>query len=249
MGRYVNIRRLIWLKQETFMTTRSIAPLQASTRGNTSRALWLSPVLAALLLGGCANMTPEQQKTAQGAAIGAVAGAVISKATGNKAATGAVLGGVAGAVAGNVWSRRMEEQQRAMEAATQGTPVEVTRTADNQLKLEIPSDISFDRNSAAIKPELRSVLDAFAKGVSQNSGMIVRIVGHTDSTGTDAINEPLSQRRAESVRDYLSDRGVSANRIETAGRGSREPIASNATAEGQAKNRRVEIFLREPSAG
>jgi hypothetical protein len=91
MGRYVNIRRLIWLKQETFMTTRSIAPLQASTRGNTSRALWLSPVLAALLLGGCANMTPEQQKTAQGAAIGAVAGAVISKATGNKAATGAVL--------------------------------------------------------------------------------------------------------------------------------------------------------------
>jgi len=76
----------------------------------------------------------------------------------------------------------------------------------------------------------------------------VRIVGHTDSTGTDAINEPLSQRRADTVRDYLTDRGVAASRIETAGRGSREPIASNATPEGQSKNRRVEIFLREPGA-
>ena len=210
------------------------------------RALMLAPALVALAMAGCANMTPEQQATAKGAAIGAVTGAVLGKVTGGKPATGAAIGGVIGAVAGNVWSRNMEEQKRAMEAATQGTPVEVTRTADNQLKLDIPSDISFDRNSAAIKPELRSVLDAFARGASQNGSMIVRVVGHTDSTGTDAINDPLSQRRADSVRDYLSDRGVSASRIETAGRGSREPIASNATAAGQAKNRRVEIFLREP---
>lgn len=221
----------------------SYAPSLAQRR---SRAMMLAPALVALAMAGCANMSEEQKTTAQGAAIGAVAGAVLGKVTGGKPATGAAIGGVLGAVAGNVWSRRMEEQKQAMEAATQGTPVEVTRTADNQLKLEIPSDISFDRNSAAIKPELRSVLDAFARGASQNSSMIVRVVGHTDSTGTDAINEPLSQRRADSVRDYLSDRGVSASRIETAGRGSREPIASNATAAGQAKNRRVEIFLREP---
>jgi outer membrane protein OmpA-like peptidoglycan-associated protein len=78
--------------------------------------------------------------------------------------------------------------------------------------------------------------------------MIVRIVGHTDSTGSDAVNDPLSLRRAESVRNYLSDRGVGAGRIEVAGRGSREPVASNDTAEGRAKNRRVEIFLREPQA-
>nr|WP_236651132.1 OmpA family protein [Aquabacterium fontiphilum] len=136
-----------------------------------------------------------------------------------------------------------------MEQATQGTPVEVTRTADNQLKLQIPSDISFDRNSATLKPELRGVLDAFAGNLRQNgAGLIVRIVGHTDSTGTDAINEPLSQRRADTVRDYLTDRGIPGSRIETAGRGSREPIASNATPEGQSKNRRVEIFLREPGA-
>ena len=72
-------------------------------------------------------------------------------------------------------------------------------------------------------------------------------MGHTDSTGTDAINNPLSLQRADSVKNYLSDRGVSAARIETVGRGSREPIASNATAAGQAQNRRVEIFLRDPA--
>lgn len=216
---------------------------------HAARGITTATLAAVLVLSGCANMTPEQQGTAKGAAIGAVAGAVIDKATGNKAATGAVIGGVAGAVAGNVWSRRMEEQQRAMEQATQGTPVEVTRTADNQLKLQIPSDISFDRNSATLKPELRGVLDAFAGNLRQNgAGLIVRIVGHTDSTGTDAINEPLSQRRADTVRDYLTDRGIPGSRIETAGRGSREPIASNATPEGQSKNRRVEIFLREPGA-
>jgi outer membrane protein OmpA-like peptidoglycan-associated protein len=207
----------------------------------------IATLAATVLASGCANMDDTQRRTATGAAIGAVAGAVLGKATGNNAGAGAAIGGIAGAVIGNVWSNRMEAQKQAMEQATQGTPVEVTRTADNQLKLEIPADISFDKNSAAIKPELRSVLDTFADGLRKNStGMVVRIVGHTDSTGSDAINNPLSQQRAESVKDFLTDRSVPANRIETQGRGSREPIASNATTEGQAKNRRVEIFLREP---
>ena len=152
----------------------------------------------------------------------------------------------AGAVIGNVWSKRLESQKQAMEQATQGTGVEVTRTADNQLKLNIPSDISFDKNSATLKPELRDVLAAFAHGLTNNPGLLVRVVGHTDSTGSDAINNPLSQQRADTVRNYLEDRGVPASRIEAVGRGSREPIASNNTTEGQARNRRVEIFLREP---
>ncbi len=74
----------------------------------------------------------------------------------------------------------------------------------------------------------------------------MRVVGHTDSKGSDALNNPLSQERANSVRNFLSDRGVAEGRIETVGRGEREPIASNETVEGRAKNRRVEIFLREP---
>jgi outer membrane protein OmpA-like peptidoglycan-associated protein len=151
-------------------------------------------------------------------------------------------------VAGNLWSKNMEDKKRAMEKATQGTGVEVTRTTDNQLKLEVPSDISFAVNSAALEPRLRPVLDAFASGLGGQPNMMVRVVGHTDSTGSDAINDPLSLRRAESVRDYLQDRGVGANRVEVLGRGSREPVAGNDSAEGRAKNRRVEIFLREPQA-
>jgi outer membrane protein OmpA-like peptidoglycan-associated protein len=199
-----------------------------------------------MLASGCANMDERQQRTAQGAAIGAVAGAIISKATGGRAGTGAALGGVVGAVGGNLWSQRMEEKQRAMERATQGTGVEVTRTADNQLKIEVPSDISFAVGSAAIEPRLRPVLEAFAHGLDRDRSSHVRVVGHTDSTGTDAINEPLSQQRADSVRHFLIDRGVRSDRIEAVGRGAREPVAGNATAEDRARNRRVEIFLREP---
>jgi outer membrane protein OmpA-like peptidoglycan-associated protein len=149
-----------------------------------------------------------------------------------------------GAVAGNLWSKNMEDKRRAMEQATAGTGVAVERTTDDQLKVQVPSDISFAVNSAAIEPRLRPVLDTFAQGLDRNT--LVRVVGHTDSTGSDAINDPLSLRRAESVRAYLEDRGVAAARIEVAGRGSREPVASNDNADERAKNRRVEIFLREP---
>ncbi|MBB3193047.1 OmpA family protein [Roseateles terrae] len=201
------------------------------------------------LLAGCANMDERQRGTAGGAAIGAAAGAVLSSATGGKAGTGALVGGALGAVAGNIWSRRMEEKRQAMEQATQGTGVEVTRTADNQLKLDVPSDISFATNSAAVEPRLRPVLDGFANGLGSGPATVVRIIGHTDNTGSDAINDPLSLRRAESVRNYLIDRGVPGNRVEVAGRGSREPLVSNDTAENRARNRRVEIFLREPQQG
>ncbi len=206
-------------------------------------------VTAFAALAGCANMDERQRGTAGGAAIGAVAGAVLSSATGGKAGTGAVVGGALGAVAGNVWSRHMEDKRRAMEQATQGTGVEVTRTADNQLKLEVPSDISFATNSAVVEPRLRPVLDGFANGLNSGPTTVVRVIGHTDNTGSDAINDPLSLRRAESVRNYLVDRGVRGDRVEVAGRGSREPLVSNDTAESRAKNRRVEIFLREPQQG
>lgn len=208
----------------------------------------LATLLAAsLALAGCANMTDEQKHTATGAGAGALAGAALGAIIGDSsksAATGAAIGAVAGAIGGNIWSKKMEEKKRAMEQSTQGTGVEVSRTQDNQLKVNVPSDISFDSGRADIRPELRTVLDSFAKGLDHTT--IVRVIGHTDSTGSDAINNPLSQRRADSVRNYLTDRGVPGARIETAGRGSHEPVASNETVDGRAKNRRVEIFLREP---
>ena len=209
-----------------------------------------APLLAALVLAGCANMTPQQQEgTTRGAAIGAIAGAVLGAVTDGSsgAVRGAAIGAGAGAIGGHIWSTRMEEQKRQMEASTRGTGVEVTQTADNQLKLNIPSDISFDVNRADIQPNFRPILDTFAQGMLRNPEARVRIIGHTDSTGSDAINNPLSVNRAASVRDYLTSRGVPLSAITIDGRGSREPVASNATADGRARNRRVEIFMAEPA--
>jgi outer membrane protein OmpA-like peptidoglycan-associated protein len=163
--------------------------------------------------------------------------------------TGAAIGALAGAAGGYLWSQRMENQKRQMEQATQGTGVQVTQTADNQLKLQIPSDISFDSGRAAIKPNFQPVLDQFANGLRNNPNAEVRIVGHTDSTGTDAINNPLSIERAASTRDYLVARGVRSNAFRIEGRGSREPIADNNTDAGRAQNRRVEIFVGERPQG
>lgn len=205
--------------------------------------------IGAFSLAGCAGMTQTEKDTATGAGIGAAAGAVIGgiASGGRGAATGAAIGGAIGAAGGYIWSKNMQEQQREMEKATQGTGVEVSRTPDNQLKLEIPSDISFDVGRADIKPRMRPVLDKFAQGLTGYQGTTVRIIGHTDSTGTDAINNPLSVNRAASTRDYLVARGVGMNRIAIDGRGSREPVADNSTVEGRARNRRVEIFVAEPA--
>jgi outer membrane protein OmpA-like peptidoglycan-associated protein len=107
--------------------------------------------------------------------------------------------------------------------------------------------VSFDTNSAAIKPQMRSVLEPFANSLRDDPNARLTIVGHTDSTGSDAINNPLSVDRAQSVRDYLAGRGVAPARVETSGHGSREPVADNGSDAGRAQNRRVEIFLREPA--
>ena len=211
--------------------------------------------LSALAIGlggftGCANMTETQRTTGTGAGIGAVAGAVIGAATagGNKgksAATGAAIGAAVGAGGGYLWSKHMERQKAAMEQATQGTGVSVSQTADNRLKLDIPSDVSFDTNRYDIKSNLRPVLDRFASTLNENPVTTVTIIGHTDSTGSDAINDPLSVNRAAATRDYLAARGVGSNRISINGRGSHEPVADNNTLSGRAINRRVEIFVAE----
>lgn len=207
-----------------------------------------------LTLGGCAS-SPETQSTrtrdtAIGAGIGASTGAIIGAIAGKGkgAAIGAAAGAGVGAIAGNVWSRRMEEQKREMEQATAGTGVEVVKTSDNRLKLDIPSDISFDTGRAEIKSNFRQILDSFATSLSNNPGTRVTIIGHTDSSGSDAVNNPLSLNRAASTRDYLVNQGISSNRISVDGRGSREPIVANDTPANRAKNRRVEIFVAEPQA-
>ena len=203
-----------------------------------------------LATAGCANMSDTERGTATGAGVGAGIGALLGAVTGpgggGRALGGAAIGGAIGAVAGNIWSNKMEKQKQAMQQATQGTGVQVTQTADNRLKLAIPSDVSFATGRADITPNFRPILERFATTLADNTATTVTIIGHTDNTGSDAINDPLSLQRAASTRNYLTARGISPNRFGIEGRGSHEPVASNDTSFNRAQNRRVEIYVAEP---
>ncbi len=207
-------------------------------------------ITAGGLIAGCANMSETQKGTATGAGIGAAVGGILGAATagghtGRSAATGAAVGAAIGAAGGYVWSKKMEDQRRAMEQASQGTGVKVEQTADNRLKLDIPADASFDVGRAELKPAMRTVLNKYATTLNQHTVTTIEIIGHTDSTGSDAFNDRLSLERAQSTRDYLVQHGVAATRIAIAGHGEREPVASNDTDSGRAANRRVEIYVAE----
>ncbi|MDH5857413.1 hypothetical protein E8K88_04840 [Lampropedia aestuarii] len=220
-----------------FLTSKRLSKLQ--------RPLLLLTAASVFALAGCANMSESQRSTATGVGVGTAAGAVIGAIAGD--GKGAAIGATLGGLGGYVWSQRMERQKADMENAMASSGVVVTQTQDNRLKLDIPSDISFDTGRSDIKSQFAPLLDQFANSLRNNPNTDVVIVGHTDNTGTDAINNPLSVNRAASTRQYLASRGVNASRIQIDGRGSYQPVASNATADGRARNRRVEIFVGEPS--
>jgi len=213
------------------------------------KKLVLATSALAVVLSGCAGgMTDTQRRTGIGAGAGALAGAAIGSATGGDRGaigTGAAVGAAAGALGGYLWSQRMEAQKREMEAATQGTGIDVTQTPNNELKLAIPSDVSFDTGKAAIKPNFAPILNQFANGLRNNPNAEVRIIGHTDSTGGEALNDRLSMNRATAARDHLVARGLAAESLAVEGRGEHEPVADNDTAAGRAQNRRVELFVGE----
>lgn len=213
---------------------------------NTTRTAMLAVTIAAFGLAGCATtgggpvMSETGRNTAIGAGVGAVAGAAIGRD-----AKGAAIGAGVGALGGYVWSQHMQQKKLAMERATAGSGVAVVQTPDNQLRLNIPSDVSFDTGRSDIKPNLRPILDQFASGLANQPNTEVRVVGHTDSTGTTELNNRLSLDRAESTRQYLLARGVDPRRVTIAGRGEAEPVADNGSDAGRARNRRVEIYLGE----
>ncbi|MGA8008301.1 MAG: OmpA family protein [Thiomonas sp.] len=217
-------------------------------------AVVLSASLVALSLGGCANMNESQKSTASGAGIGAAAGAVIGALTaggntGKSAATGAVAGAAVGALGGYLWNQHLEKQKQDLQAASAGTGVQVTQTQDNRLKMNVPSDAGFATGSAQLNSRMYPILESMATGLNQNPSETVQVFGFTDSTGTDAINYPLSENRALTVKNFLVSRGVAAQRVSTQGLGPQNPVESNATAQGRAANRRVEVYVAVPAKG
>jgi len=195
---------------------------------------------AALLLAGCATQqgTNTAIGTGAGAAVGAGIGALIGHGKG--AAIGAGIGAVAGGLVGYNWKTVKEDVQQ---SGASSLGIDVVEMPDGSLKVNIPSNVSFDTDKTALKPGLLPVLDSVARALTQRPELRAKVVGHTDSTGSAAHNQTLSDNRARSVTTYLASKGVAQDRMTIEGRAARDPIADNGTAEGRAANRRVEIYL------
>ena len=201
-------------------------------------------LVAVCFMSACATdpYTGESKvaKTAWGTGIGAAAGAGIGALIGGEkgALIGAGIGGATGAAAGGY----MDIQASKLRQKLTGTGVQVARDGDN-VRLIMPNSITFNTNESTIKTLANSVLDSVALVAKEYDKTRLQVVGYTDSTGNDKINQPLSERRAAAVANYLALRGVQGSRISSYGAGSSNPIASNASTEGKAQNRRVEITL------
>jgi outer membrane protein OmpA-like peptidoglycan-associated protein len=139
----------------------------------------------------------------------------------------------------------MSAEQMELRSDLANLGVEVSETPEGRIKLNIPSDISFGLGSSAIKNSSAKMLRSLADVLNKHPGTSIEIIGHTDATGSDNINLPLSAKRAESTRDFLIGQKVAADRFTTQGWGSDQPVADNQTAAGRAANRRVEVFITE----
>lgn len=181
-------------------------------------------------------------RTVLGTGGGALAGALLGGLIGGK--TGRIIGAGIGGVAGGVVGYQMDKQIKELKETTAGTGVDVTETDNGSaILVNLPDGVTFDVGSSTLKPLFRSTLDQIAQSMIQYPNSLIDVYGHTDSTGSDAFNQTLSESRARTVANYLISRGVSAARIRSQGFGETMPVADNATDSGRALNRRVEIKI------
>jgi outer membrane protein OmpA-like peptidoglycan-associated protein len=214
---------------------------------NIVHKIALLMAVAALPLSACTT-NPETgkkriSKTAVGGLGGALGGYLLGDLIGGRNdRTEKILGAGIGAVAGAGAGYYMDQQEKKLRKQTAGTGVGVTREG-NELVLDMPSEVTFAVGSSNLAPAFRTTLDKVASTLTEYEKTYVDVLGHTDSTGTDASNQTLSEQRASTVAGYLSNKGVQSARLATKGYGESQPRASNTTDEGRASNRRVEIRL------
>src|SRR5438270_439408 len=204
----------------------------------------IAMVLTTLLAtAGFAQTVDDHAKAKKGAIVGGIAGAIAGAVIGNNrghhsSKRGAVVGGVAGTAAGAIVGAMMDRQERELR---QINGVNVTRTADNELNVTVRNEVLFDFNSAGLRAASRESLREMASVFDRYPNTTLRVEGFTDSIGGASYNERLSERRADSVSNYLENLGVSGARIDSIGYGKSHPRATNSTANGRQLNRRVEI--------
>lgn len=208
-----------------------------------------SAVMAAMLLGGCASYTGQTRdpddpnRTRRGALIGAGVGALVGILSGDDALERrqrALAGAGVGALTGGAVGAYQDRQEAELRRRTAGTGIDVSRDGD-VIKLNLPDAVTFDFNSASLKPQFRPALDGVAATLADYPQTVVEISGHTDAVGSDAYNQRLSEERAGSVANYLVGKGLVRERFEIVGMGERYPVASNDSDDGRARNRRVEV--------
>ncbi len=199
---------------------------------------------------GCQTIDPYTREsktshTTRGALIGAAAGAVVGLVSGDDAVERrrrALIGAGVGALAGGAVGAYMDRQEAKLRAELDGTGVSVTRIGNN-ITLNMPGNVTFATDSADLRPEFFDVLTSVSKVLKEYHQTVVEVAGHTDSTGSDAYNQSLSERRAHSVARYLRAQSINAERLITVGMGESRPAADNSTAAGRQANRRVELTM------
>ena len=207
------------------------------------RFLSIMMLCMAVLFSSCGTWNNTAKGTAIGVGGGAAAGAGIGAIAGNTA-LGAVIGAAVGGTAGALIGKKMDKQKKELEQTLPEEAVVETINNGEALKVTFDSGILFATNSSTLSDASKSALRSLARSLEANPNTDITIVGHTDSTGNVDYNQTLSEKRAKSVYDYLmSDQGISSKRMNYEGKGVHEPVADNATPEGRAKNRRVEIMI------
>ena len=216
----------------------------------TSMVRQIFALLISVTLIGCATTDPftgekEVNKTSQGAMWGALGGALLGAATSSKKdrKQRMLQGAGIGAVAGGSVGYYMDKQEDKLRQQLQGTGVSVTRDGDNII-LNMPSNITFDTNSYSLKGKFHDTLDSVILVLNEYKSTTITVMGHTDSTGSKQHNQKLSEQRALSVANYLSNKGVAQQRLAASGYGEAFPVAPNNTENGRSQNRRVEIELQ-----
>lgn len=221
-----------------------------------SSKIVLALTVFAVFVSGCKTLDAytREEKTSsatKGALIGAAAGAVVGLISGDDAVERrqhALIGAGIGALAGGSIGYYMDKQEAELRAELEGTGVSVTRIGDN-ITLNMPGNVTFATDSSDLSPAFFDVLNSVGKVLAEYEQTVVEVAGHTDSTGSEAYNQSLSERRAGSVSTYLQGQGVISQRLITVGMGELRPVADNATAAGRQANRRVEITMVPVTAG